>query len=90
MIHLFAVLALGIAQFVFFSVYADDTQNEWKITSPNGASNQDLQIGVYPNQLPVVVGDVIVWKNEDSVPHSITSGLPTNPEFAGIFLNICV
>jgi plastocyanin len=87
MIHLFAVLALGIAPFVFFSVYADDTQNEWKITIPNGASNQDLQIGVYPNQLPVVVGDVIVWKNEDTVPHSITSGLPTNPEFAGIFFN---
>jgi plastocyanin len=87
MIHLFAVLALGIAPFVFFSVYADDTQNEWKITIPDGASNQDLQIGMYPNELPVKVGDTIIWENEDSVPHSITSGLPTHPEFAGMFFN---
>jgi len=87
MIHLFAVLALGIAPFLFFSVYADDNQNEWKITIPNGASNQDLQKQVFPNQLPVTLGDVIIWENEDSVPHSITSGLPTHPEFAGTFFN---
>jgi len=87
MIHLFAVLSLGIAPFVFFSVYADDTQNEWRITIPNGASNQDFQVGVYPNELPVSLGDVIIWENEDSVPHSITSGLPTHPEFAGAFFN---
>lgn len=84
-IHLFAVLALGIAPFIFFSVYADEVQNEWRITIPNGASNQDLQIGVYPDQFPVLVGDVIIWENEDDVPHSITSGLPAHPEYSGVF-----
>ena len=87
MIHLFAVLALGIAPFVFFSVYADDSQNEWKITIPNGASDQDFQVGPYPNELPVALGDVIIWENEDSVPHSITSGLPARPEYAGTFFD---
>jgi plastocyanin len=85
MIHLFAVLALGIAPFVFFSVYADESQNGWTVTIPNGASNQDLQREMYPKDLPVSVGDVIIWKNEDNVPHSITSGLPKHPEFAGQF-----
>ena len=85
MIHLFAVLALGVAPFVFFSVYADDSQNEWKIIIPSGASNQDLQIGVFPDELPVRLGDVIIWENQDTVPHSITSGLPKHPEFAGTF-----
>ncbi len=87
MIHLFAVLVLGIAPFVFFSAYADETQNEWKIVIPNGASVQDLQLEAYPNELPVKVGDRIIWENEDSVPHSIASGLPTHPEFAGTFFN---
>lgn len=87
MIHLFAVLALVIAPFVFFNVYADEGQDEWIITIPNGASHQDLQIGMNPDQFPVLVGDVIIWKNEDSVPHSITSGLPTHPEFSGLFFN---
>ena len=87
MIHLFVVLALGIAPFVFFSAYADEGQNEWKITIPNGASNQDRQIGAYPDEFPVLVGDVIIWENEDDVPHSITSGLPAYPEFSGVFFN---
>jgi plastocyanin len=87
MIHLLAIIALGITPFVFFSVYADDVKSEWKITIPNGASNQDLQTEVYPNQLPVIVGDVIIWENKDSVPHSITSGLPKHPEFAGLFFD---
>lgn len=87
MIHLCAVFALAIAPFVFFSVYADEGQNEWRITIPNGASNQDLQMVVYPDKLPVSVGDVIIWENKDNVPHSITSGLPKHPEYSGVFFN---
>jgi len=88
MIHLLAVFALATAPFIFFSVYADDTQNEWKITIPNGASGQGSVQGFYPNQLPVLVGDTIVWENEDSVTHSITSGVPEHPEHSGIFFNL--
>ncbi len=86
-IHLFAVLALGIAPFVFFSVYADEGQNEWKVIIPNGASNQDLQVGIYPDEFPILVGDRIIWENNDIVSHSITSGLPKHPEFSGEFFN---
>jgi len=88
MIHLFAVFALATAPFIFFSVYADDTQNVWKITIPNGASGQVPVQGFYPNQLPVAVGDTIVWENKDSVTHSITSGVPEHPEHSGLFFNL--
>lgn len=87
MIHLFAVFALVAAPFIFFSAYADD-QNVWKITIPNGASDQESVQGFYPNQLPVAVGDTIVWENNDSVIHSITSGVPEHPEHSGVFFNL--
>ena len=88
MIHLLAVFALATAPFIFFSVYADDTQNEWKITIPNGASDKVPVQGFYPNQLPVLVGDTIVWENKDSITHSITSGVPEYPEHSGLFFNL--
>ena len=84
-IHFFAVFALAIAPFVFFTVYADESQNQWVVTIPNGASSQGPVLGFYPDELPVLVGDTIVWKNQDSVVHSIVSGLPKYPESAGEF-----
>lgn len=88
MIHLLAVFTLVAAPFIFFSAYADDTQNEWKVTIPSGASVKGSVSGFYPDQLPVKVGDTIVWENKDSVTHSITSGLPEHPEQSGIFFNL--
>jgi plastocyanin len=86
-IHFFAVLALAVAPFIFFNVYADESQNQWVITIPNGASSQGPTLGFYPDELPVFVGDTIVWKNQDSVVHSITSGLPDYPEKSGEFFH---
>ena len=88
MIHLFAVFVLAAAPFIFFSVYADDTQNVWKISIPNGASEHGPVQGFYPNELPVEVGDTIVWENKDSVIHSITSGIPEHPDQSGLFFNL--
>jgi len=88
MIHLLAVFVLLATPFFFFSAYADDTQNEWKITIPSGASVKGTVSGFSPSQLPVKVGDTIVWENKDSVTHSITSGLPEHPEQSGIFFNL--
>ncbi len=87
-IHLFAVLVLFVSPFIFFNVYADNTQNEWKITIPDGASDQDTVGWFYPNELPVLVGDVIVWENNDNVNHSITSGLPQHLDDSGLFFNL--
>jgi len=86
-IHFVAVLALAIAPFIFFNVYADETQNEWVVTIPKGASGQGQVMGFYPEELPAFVGDTIVWKNQDSVAHSITSGLPNYPEKSGEFFH---
>lgn len=88
MIHLLAVFALATAPFIFFNVYADDTQKEWKITIPKGASEDGQIHGFYPDELPVMVGDTIVWENKDSVIHSITSGIPKYPEQSGLFFNL--
>ena len=84
-IHLFAVIALGIAPFVFFSVYAEEYQEEWTITIPAGTAEKQLSIDPYPSEMPISVGDKVSWKNYDNVSHYITSGLPAHPEFAGTF-----
>lgn len=34
-----------------------------------------------PAQLTVDVGDTIVWTNEDVLPHSVTSGIPSPVTF---------
>lgn len=85
--HLFAVLALFVSPFIFFNVYAEESQNTWKITIPNGASDKANQ-GFFPDELPVFVGDTIVWENKDSIIHSVTSGLPKFPEHSGLFFNL--
>ena len=87
-IHLFAVFALFASPFIFFNAYADDTQNVWKISIPNGASAEEKSQGFFPNELPIFVGDTIVWENKDSIIHSIASGLPQHPEQSGLFFDL--
>ena len=87
-IHLVVVFSLFVSPFIFFNVYADDSQNTWKVTIPFGASNKGDTQAFVPNELPVSVGDTIVWENKDSVTHSITSGLPKSPEHSGLFFDL--
>ena len=87
-IHLFAVFALFVSPFIFFSAYADDSQNEWKITIPDNASEKEQSNGFFPNELPVRVGDTIVWENKDTIIHSITSGVPQHTDYSGTFFNL--
>ena len=84
-IHLSAVLALALAPFFFFNAYGDSVPNEWKVTIQNGASVQTPMQGFSPDELPILVGDTIVWENNDSFTHSITSGVPEYPEHSGLF-----
>lgn len=87
-IHLFAVFALFVSPFIFFNVYADDSQNVWKVVIENGVSENQKSHGFFPNELPVFAGDTVIWENKDSVNHSITSGLPQSPEQSGLFFNL--
>ena len=87
-IHLVAVFVLFVSPFIFFNVYADDAQNVWKITIPDGASENEKSQKIFPNELPVLVGDTIVWENKDSVIHSISSGIPNYPEQSGLFFDL--
>lgn len=62
-----------------------DTSSEAvTVTIPKGAANptsdltfQNLANWYEPKRLTVSVGDTIVWKNEDSEPHTVTSGRGT-------------
>jgi plastocyanin len=87
-IHLFAVFVLFASPFIFFNAFADDTQNIWKITIPDGATEKEKFQGFVPNELPVFVGDTIVWENKDSVIHSITSGIPKFLDQSGMFFDL--
>jgi plastocyanin len=56
---------------------------EIKILS--GAAGNETANAFYPDILPMEPGDSITWVNEDSKTHSITSGVPKAPEYAGKF-----
>jgi len=56
---------------------------EVKILS--GAADNETANAFYPGILPIEPGDSITWVNEDSMAHSITSGIPKAPEYAGMF-----
>lgn len=86
-VHLVAVFVLFVSPFIFFNVYAENSQNVWTVTIPEGVS-ENKSLKIFPNELPVLVGDKIVWENKDSVIHSIASGLPSNPEQSGAFFDI--
>lgn len=86
-VNLFAVLLLATLPFIFFNVYAENSNSIWKVTIMEGASDQNPSQIFYPDELPVRVGDKIVLENVDKLTHSITSGLPDYPEHAGIFFS---
>lgn len=58
---------------------------KYQVTILDGTSKQDLGLKFYPETLPFSGDDAITWKNEDSVSHSITSGIGTAPEYSGKF-----
>jgi plastocyanin len=57
----------------------------YQITILDGTSKQESGLKFYPETLPFSEDDTITWKNEDSTPHSITSGIGAHPEYSGKF-----
>lgn len=66
--------------------YAVADSNNFEVKVLAGSSNKEFQIkSFYPEILPINPGDSITWTNEDSVTHSITSGVPNSPEYSGVY-----
>ncbi|HET8719799.1 MAG TPA: hypothetical protein VFM64_02255, partial [Candidatus Nitrosotenuis sp.] len=73
-----------IACLCFGGAFADSGNLEVKILQ--GSSDQDQHIkSFYPPILPITQDNSITWVNDDSVAHSITSGIPTHPDYSGKF-----
>lgn len=77
----YLILSLALFSVVFSYAYAEDYQ----VTIPSGISQKDSGLKFSPETLPFSGSDTITWKNEDSVSHSITSGIGAHPEYSGKF-----
>ena len=86
-IHLLVVFSLFVSPFIFFSAYADEAHT-WTVTISSGSSENKESQAFYPDELPVFVGDRVVWQNNDDAIHSITSGIAKNPEQSGLFFDL--
>jgi plastocyanin len=65
------------------NVYAQQPTSDLEVRILKGSSIENLVKSFYPGILPVGPNDAITWTNEDSVTHSITSGVPAHPEYSG-------
>jgi plastocyanin len=69
--------------FYAHNAYAQNSAADLEVRILKGSSNENLAKSLYPEILPIEPNDSITWTNEDSVTHSITSGVPANPEYSG-------
>lgn len=81
MLQIHLILGLALLGMIFPIAHAQNYQ----ITILDGTSKQESGLKFYPETLPFSGDDTITWKNEDSTPHSITSGIGAHPEYSGKF-----
>lgn len=80
----YAAIALAlIVVFYAHDSYAQDTPTNLEVKILKGSSNESLAKSFYPEILPISPDDSITWTNEDSVAHSIASGVPAHPDYSG-------
>ena len=77
-----AYVILGLA---LFGILQYAHAENYQVTILPGTSDQSLGLKLYPEILPFKDGDTITWKNEDTVPHKMTSGIGVHPEYSGKF-----
>jgi plastocyanin len=75
------VMLAGLSQ-----AYAE-SENALEVKILTGSSDENSSKLFYPDILPFEIGDTITWVNEDTVEHSITSGVPTYPDYSGKFFD---
>jgi plastocyanin len=75
----YAAIAIALVA-IMAQAYAQDLNYEVRILKGSSESQSKT---FYPDILPIGPGDTITWINEDSVAHSITSGVPEHPDYSG-------
>lgn len=75
----YAAIAIALVA-IMAQAYAQDLNYEVRILKGSSESQSKT---FYPDILPIGPGDSITWINEDSVAHSITSGVPKHPDYSG-------
>ena len=80
------VLIVLVAVFCFNTAYSEPSNLEIKIQKDSSNPDQHIK-SFYPPILPITHDDTISWVNEDSVAHSITSGVPAHPDYSGKFFS---
>lgn len=75
----YAVITITLVA-VISQAYAQDLNYEVRILKGSSVSQEKT---FYPDILPIGPSDSITWVNEDSVAHSITSGVPGHPDYSG-------
>ncbi|MGQ0771931.1 MAG: cupredoxin domain-containing protein [Nitrososphaerota archaeon] len=80
----YTAIALAlIAVFYAHDSYAQDAPTNMEVKILKGSSNESLAKSFYPEILPINPEESITWTNEDSVAHSIASGVPAHPDYSG-------
>ena len=84
----YAVFSIGIVVLLLSShmVLADNSAISWKVTiKRNGTGANDTIF--WPPELQARKGDTITWINNDSSPHTITSGVTDHLNYSGKVFN---
>lgn len=80
-----SVLTVLVTTAVLVNIYSAYAQQETKASIVSGAPTMGDK-AFSPNPIQTKVGDTIIWTNNDSVPHTVTSGTgPNDPNMGKDF-----
>jgi plastocyanin len=80
-----AVLTVLVTTAILVNIYSAYAQQETKASIVSGAPTMGDK-AFSPNPIQTKVGDTIIWTNNDSVPHTVTSGTgPNDPNMGKDF-----
>lgn len=79
----FVVFFIGLMMiFISHNAVADSSQIPWKITIKKNGTNANDTI-FWPNEIQARQGDSIMWINNDTTAHTVTSGMPDHMNYSG-------
>lgn len=84
--HIVGLYKYAALVLVLFTIYAHNAYAaDFEVKILKGSSDKERAMKFYPEIIPASPNDSISWYNEDGTAHSITSGLPEHPDYAGVF-----